>query len=212
MSERRWQELSPAQADGLACVVCGADYLTVRAAHRPVGHSQSGSQVFACRGRCAEQAAQDEDLARGATEVSLLAEGHLLLGGRPGQGKNSALQALLWQATLAEHGTPLVFRDEAPGVFGSGGVMGEPDGVDLDDTTGCLRAGSCEGCQATAGLAVCTATAIGGVLCLTLCPSCDPPRLPGPEVARRTLSHCQHLGIDIDEMAAALARERGAER
>ena len=40
--------LTPAQADGLACVVCGVDYLQVNAARRPVGWSQSGSQVFAC--------------------------------------------------------------------------------------------------------------------------------------------------------------------
>ena len=40
--------LTPAQADGLACVVCSVDYLQVNAARRPVGWSQSGSQVFAC--------------------------------------------------------------------------------------------------------------------------------------------------------------------
>lgn len=40
--------LSPAQADGLACVVCGADFLTSEIPHRPVGRSASGSQVFAC--------------------------------------------------------------------------------------------------------------------------------------------------------------------
>ncbi len=56
MSERIWHGLSPAQADGLACVVCAVDYLTVPVAHRPVGRSQTGSQVFACRSACAEQA------------------------------------------------------------------------------------------------------------------------------------------------------------
>lgn len=41
--------LSPAQADGLACVLCGADFLAPGAgAHRPVGRSASDSQVFAC--------------------------------------------------------------------------------------------------------------------------------------------------------------------
>jgi len=40
--------LTPAQADGLACVVCGVDYLKHNTARRPVGRSQSGSQVFAC--------------------------------------------------------------------------------------------------------------------------------------------------------------------
>jgi hypothetical protein len=45
--------LTNAQADGLACVICGADYLRVRLAHVPAGRSAMGSQVFACVGRCA---------------------------------------------------------------------------------------------------------------------------------------------------------------
>jgi hypothetical protein len=45
-------QLTPAQADGLSCVVCGADYLTVRVPHRPVGRSATGSQVFACTATC----------------------------------------------------------------------------------------------------------------------------------------------------------------
>lgn len=53
MSEERiWRGLSTAQADGMACVVCGADYLTVRVPGVPVGRSETGSQVFACTGRC----------------------------------------------------------------------------------------------------------------------------------------------------------------
>ena len=44
--------LTPSQADGLACVTCGADYLRVRVAHVPVGRSATGSQVFACVGCC----------------------------------------------------------------------------------------------------------------------------------------------------------------
>ena len=43
-----------AQADGLACVSCGADYLTIRTPHVPVGRSRTGSQIFACASRCAE--------------------------------------------------------------------------------------------------------------------------------------------------------------
>lgn len=43
-------ELTPVQADGLACVVCGADYLRVRVPHVPIGRSTTGSQVFACVG------------------------------------------------------------------------------------------------------------------------------------------------------------------
>lgn len=44
--------VTAAQADGLACVVCGADYLHVRVPHVPVGRSVTGSQVFACLGCC----------------------------------------------------------------------------------------------------------------------------------------------------------------
>jgi hypothetical protein len=40
--------LNALQADGLACVVCGADFLRVRVRHVPVGRSVTGSQVFAC--------------------------------------------------------------------------------------------------------------------------------------------------------------------
>jgi excisionase family DNA binding protein len=40
--------LNSAQADGLACVVCEVSFLETAVAHRPVGRSQTGSQVFAC--------------------------------------------------------------------------------------------------------------------------------------------------------------------
>jgi len=42
--------LTPLQADGLACVVCGANYLRIRVPHIPVGRSLTGSQIFACAG------------------------------------------------------------------------------------------------------------------------------------------------------------------
>jgi hypothetical protein len=42
--------LTAPQADGLACVVCGADYLRIQVPHVPVGRSVTGSQVFACVG------------------------------------------------------------------------------------------------------------------------------------------------------------------
>jgi excisionase family DNA binding protein len=41
-------QLSDAQADGRACVICGANFLAVQAASYPVGRSLTGSQVFAC--------------------------------------------------------------------------------------------------------------------------------------------------------------------
>lgn len=48
--------LTPVQADGLACVACGADYLRIRVPHVPVGRSVTGSQVFACLGCCSAEA------------------------------------------------------------------------------------------------------------------------------------------------------------
>ncbi|WP_301124785.1 hypothetical protein [Streptomyces cacaoi] len=44
--------LTPVQADGLACVVCGEEFLTSRSQHVPVGRSETGSQVFACQEHC----------------------------------------------------------------------------------------------------------------------------------------------------------------
>jgi len=41
-------DLTPLQADGLACVVCQVEYLRVRVPSVPVGRSHTGSQVFAC--------------------------------------------------------------------------------------------------------------------------------------------------------------------
>jgi hypothetical protein len=49
-------ELTALNADGLACVACGADYLRVRVPHVPVGRSATGSQVFACIGCCPDDA------------------------------------------------------------------------------------------------------------------------------------------------------------
>lgn len=51
--------LTEAQADGLACVICGTDYLRVRLAHVPVGRSLSGSRVLACVGRCSAAARRE---------------------------------------------------------------------------------------------------------------------------------------------------------
>ena len=48
MAEEIITGLTPLQADGLACVVCEADYLRVRVSHVPVGRSVTGSQVFTC--------------------------------------------------------------------------------------------------------------------------------------------------------------------
>jgi len=46
--------LTDLQADGLACITCGADYLMVPTPQVPVGRSAPSSQVFACVGCCPE--------------------------------------------------------------------------------------------------------------------------------------------------------------
>ncbi|MFR9803132.1 hypothetical protein ACL02T_12615 [Pseudonocardia sp. RS010] len=88
--------------------------------------------------------------------------------------------------------------------------------IDLDDTSRCRIRPECEACRLPADdLAAVTAFASIGVTCLTLCPACAAAgRLPvfgsWPEAARRVGEHCEHLGIDLDEMAAALDAGRWA--
>jgi hypothetical protein len=50
-----------------------------------------------------------------------------------------------------------------------------------------------------------------GVACFTLCPRCDgsdtDPRIGLGTAFRLVAQHCEHLGIDLDEMAAILERD-----
>ena len=48
-----YRDLNEKQADGLACIVCNADFTTSTASSVPVGYSLTGSQVFACAQPCA---------------------------------------------------------------------------------------------------------------------------------------------------------------
>jgi hypothetical protein len=68
MPERTWAGgLSPAQADGQACVICGRTFRVRGSVAVPVGRSSStGSQVFACARGCADDAAE-------------LAQGHVVV-------------------------------------------------------------------------------------------------------------------------------------
>lgn len=85
--------------------------------------------------------------------------------------------------------------------------------MNLDDTSGCPRGARCESCgaDATAFLAVETASSALGVMCLTLCRRCaaydDLLPVAAGTAARLVGQHCAHLGIDLDEMAAELARD-----
>jgi hypothetical protein len=88
--------------------------------------------------------------------------------------------------------------------------------VDPDDTSRCPRADRCASCgtpaiEAVEGtvLEVATITVPIGVLCHTLCTSCvDTNRLPKlswPAATTLVLEHCEHLGCDLEDMAAAIA-------
>ncbi|BCM69019.1 MULTISPECIES: hypothetical protein [Streptomyces] len=60
--ERYFWHLSPAQADGMACVVCGANFLQSKIASVPVGRSPADeSQVFACKDPCAAVIANEAE-------------------------------------------------------------------------------------------------------------------------------------------------------
>jgi hypothetical protein len=82
--------------------------------------------------------------------------------------------------------------------------------VNLDRTDNCPLGVRCESCGVERDdLAVCTVELDRlGVACLTMCPRCAgsdvaPPVSVGTAV-RLTMQHCQHLGITVDDMAAAL--------
>ena len=70
MAEQQWSGLSPLQADGRACVVCGRKFRLRGSVAVPVGRSTvTGSQVFACVRGCASEAAA---LAGGLVPVEAL--------------------------------------------------------------------------------------------------------------------------------------------
>jgi len=56
MTQPRWDGLDPAQAGGLACVICTRELRGHSTPRVPVGHSVTGSPVMACTGSCAQQA------------------------------------------------------------------------------------------------------------------------------------------------------------
>jgi hypothetical protein len=77
----------------------------------------------------------------------------------------------------------------------------------------CRHAGRCEACGATRQLEVATYQTPVGVFCATVCDRCvaagnPPPLRSWLEAFERVGAHCQHLGIDVDQMAALLDRER----
>jgi hypothetical protein len=76
----------------------------------------------------------------------------------------------------------------------------------------CPRAGRCQACGATRQLAVATYRTPVGVFCATVCGPCGAAGNPPPvrswgQACQRVGAHCQHLGIDLDQMAALLQAE-----
>jgi hypothetical protein len=73
----------------------------------------------------------------------------------------------------------------------------------------CPAARRCEACGATRQLEVATYQTPVGVFCATACGSCidqatAPPVRSWAEAIERVGTHCEHLGIDVDQMAALL--------
>ncbi|MFF4802729.1 hypothetical protein ACFY1U_30680 [Streptomyces sp. NPDC001351] len=60
--ERYFWHLNAEQADGMACVVCGANFLTAKITAVPVGRNPADeSQVFVCKEPCAGKIADDTE-------------------------------------------------------------------------------------------------------------------------------------------------------
>ena len=86
----------------------------------------------------------------------------------------------------------------------------------LGPAVGCPRAGRCEACGSTRALEVATYQTPVGVFCATVCGACidtdtAPPVAGWAQAVERVGAHCEHLGIDVDEMAALLDTERSKE-
>jgi hypothetical protein len=76
----------------------------------------------------------------------------------------------------------------------------------------CPRAGRCEACGATRQADVATYQIPVGVFCATVCDTCvaagiSPPVRSWLEAFERVAAHCEHLGIDLDQMGALLRHE-----
>lgn len=84
--------------------------------------------------------------------------------------------------------------------------------IDLDDPSRCPMDSSCIGCRGIWDLNVRTLDSPVGVFCVTLCTTCveqgDLPNFAVASAARAALEHCEHLGIDVDQMAAAMEAEQ----
>jgi hypothetical protein len=83
----------------------------------------------------------------------------------------------------------------------------------LDNRSGCPRPGVCAECGSTGDVGVVTVDTPVGVYCVSVCGRCEDLSRFGPALGwggtvERVLAHCEHLGIDPDEMARLRAEER----
>jgi hypothetical protein len=83
----------------------------------------------------------------------------------------------------------------------------------LGPTVGCSHGRRCEACGAARDLDVATYQTPVGVFCATVCRPCvaagnPPPIRSWGQACERVGAHCQHLGIDLDQMAALLAEHQ----
>jgi len=86
-------------------------------------------------------------------------------------------------------------------------------GDPLGPSAACPRAGRCEACGATRHLEVAAYETPVGVFCATVCWRClhignPPPVRSWGQACERVGAHCQHLGIDLDQMADLLQAKR----
>jgi hypothetical protein len=84
--------------------------------------------------------------------------------------------------------------------------------VNIDDTSRCPHVDLCQTCGQRRDLALSTVQTPLGVCCTTLCRQCTElgllPRWSAAQAARWVGEHCEHLGIDLDDMAAELGSDR----
>lgn len=84
--------------------------------------------------------------------------------------------------------------------------------LDPDDTRRCPLGDACDTCGAVDDLAVGTGETPLGICCLTLCGSCaeagDTPSWSIPVAMGRVIEHADHLGTNLDALAAAARRLR----
>jgi hypothetical protein len=130
--DRVFHDLTTAQADGLACVWCGTDYLTARVATRPVGRSETGSQVFACVAQCAD--AFNADAVQGQQMAAAMVAMLTWFAARDKERERAQREARHYAVRRAAEATP---TPPCPSWCTAG--AGHPYGADFGDDKPAIR-------------------------------------------------------------------------